>query len=1273
MKNLKKIATISMIAIISLICLTCSSFAAHDSSNKWLGLKDKGNGRTTGFYTTGTTTGVKSSIPVIKIVEYTNQAGIAEKNPNQAIYCLKDGIGFGSPGSSGEIVNYSEYFNLKDPDSKTNPITGKYREVLPSGANYNKLMWLLDNLCIPENNESVEALLAKVGLTKADFKTDRTGSNNNMTDAEFKDIIEVIQQAAIWYITNAGDDFMPSHNSTFMVARTNGGTPVSLGSKYNLDLVDDPIRILYQYLIDETEKKGNYDYSASSQSESAIKLDQSRAAVTVEDGNFVVGPYKIEKVRDYDTFSADITNGTDSINAKILGQDKTSEVTGANVKEKIEKNIGRDFYISLPVTTTATRITIGLSSSYNNTTLEYRSAPDNSSSQPVVIINKGAVTKQLTASKELEKPRFDLALRKFITQVNGNNVTKSREPEISQTTLAALATGNGSILDNGTTAKKTHIKDSLAINTNDIVTYKIRIYNEGEIDGYADEVTDYLPEGLELVPAAESQINAKYGWTAQDSTGRIVKTDYLSKAKGSENNLLKAFDKVQKDGKYSISYKDLEIQCRVKALTKLTDTHLKNVAEITASSNTAGITDRDSAPKNLSDEQKNKYEPGTSTEGKGYEDDDDFEDLVLPGRYFDLSLRKFITAINGTELKTGGKFDREPIIDVTPLLNGKTTASYSHIKKPIGVSSKDIITYTIRVYNEGQVDGYVDEIVDHLPPELEFLPNDELNKKYLWTIDESDKTQRTIRTTYLSKDHDAEENLIKAFDVSKTTLSYKEVQIRCRVKQDATALRQITNIADITKSSNDAGLIDRDNEKLVNMPQDSSLPNYKGKDTNKADLSDKDYYYEGKEDDDDFEKVILEKFDLALRKFITGVNNTEIKDRVPEIDKSKFGTIDNGKEVTTFGYNHTKEPVRVCQNDTVIYTIRVYNEGTKSGYAAEIKDDIPDGLEFIKDNKTNETYRWVMYDEAGNVTEDVKKAKTIRTDYLSKAQEKTDGANLLEKYDAEKMDTPAFKEVKVAFKVLEPNTSDRIIINHAEISKDTDEDGNEIDDIDSTPDKWNEGEDDQDIEKIYVKYFDLALRKWVSQAIIIEDGVQKEMDTGHYAEQEPEPAVKVELNKKKIAETIVKFRYQIRITNEGEIEGYATEISDYIPDGLKFNQADNPKWKEVNGKIVTDQLKDTLLKPGESATVEVVLTWINGEDNMGTKVNVAEISEDKNDSDSPDIDSTPNNKKEGEDDIDDAPVVLTVITGSAPKYIAIISVGLAIVGAGIFTIKKYVL
>ena len=64
------------------------------------------------------------------------------------------------------------------------------------------------------------------------------------------------------------------------------------------------------------------------------------------------------------------------------------------------------------------------------------------------------------------------------------------------------------------------------------------------------------------------------------------------------------------------------------------------------------------------------------------------------------------------------------------------------------------------------------------------------------------------------------------------------------------------------------------------------------------------------------------------------------------------------------------------------------------------------------------------------------------------------------------METPDYKDVKIAFRVTEPQTSDRILINKAQISKHNDEFGKEVKDRDSTPNKWNEGEDDQDIEKV---------------------------------------------------------------------------------------------------------------------------------------------------------------------------------------------------------------
>ena len=98
--------------------------------------------------------------------------------------------------------------------------------------------------------------------------------------------------------------------------------------------------------------------------------------------------------------------------------------------------------------------------------------------------------------------------------------------------------------------------------------------------------------------------------------------------------------------------------------------------------------------------------------------------------------------------------------------------------------------------------------------------------------------------------------------------------------------------------------------------------------------------------------------------------------------------------------------------DIVEYTLRIYNEGDIAGYAKEVKDNIPEGLEFLPEHETNKEYRWIMLDEDGNETTDVNKAKAITTDYLSKEQEKTQGSNLIQPFDSTRT-SPDFKEIKV--------------------------------------------------------------------------------------------------------------------------------------------------------------------------------------------------------------------------------------------------------------------
>ena len=1389
---------------------------------------------------------------VWKIAEYDSENG-KTADLSKTIYCIKGGPGFGSSdmatGGVPTISKYTQKFNLKDLAS----IPSTYSKILPTGSNYNSLMWLLDNIYI------MPAIGTDNTTAREEFLKSKIPNElyNLITD----DDIDAVQQLAIWYFTNPSGDKYHYETSNFKINSIANvdSNYASMGDIFGDDGWDreDAIEALFQYYI--TNAKANSNYKSTNNTTSPIKIVKSNATMTKVGSNYVAGPYKINQLLNVDyTLNATFTdiNGT-TITPSIGIKDVSGNVTATT--KTLKELVGQEFYLIMPTSSNISGIKMTVNTSYTSKTVDYWSVADApTTEQPVVIVNETPLNFSDTTSIVVPKP-FDLSLRKFITNINGTEITN----RIPQVDVSKLASGEA------TTATYNHPKTPLKVAIGDVVTYTIRVYNEGDIDGYVEEITDHLPDQLEFI--VDDQVNIENGWKIASSTDlKTIKTEYLSKA----NETTDGANKISAFNGTTLAYKDVKIKCRVVATDPMAD-KITNIADITKFTDGDGntVTDRDSQENNVNlptGKDLENYKDSEINRGEEYipgqQDDDDFEKLTL--KEFDLSLRKFITGVNGTAIT-----NREPQVNVTPLKNGGTTAIYNHPKTPVSVAIGDLVEYTIRVYNEAEIDGYVEEITDHLPDQLEFVAGNEINTKYGWVVDSTNS--KIIRTNYLSKAKEASEgaNKIKAFDGTK--LDYKDVKVVCKVVSTDPMPTKITNIADITKFTDGNGntVTDRDSqENNVNIPSD--LPGYKddeiGKDyvpgqqddddfeklkikefdlalrkfitkvnnteiksripqvdttplkngtgttaiynhskepvkvslgavveytirvynegqvdgyveeikdhlpdqlefikdnetnkkygwtvdstdskviktsylskanekvagenkipafdgttlsykevkvackvvstdpmpskiTNLADISDftdgegnkvtdrdskednvkipedrpgykddesKKDYVPGQEDDDDFEKVTLVKFDLSLRKFITAVNNTEITSRIPQVDVTP---IKDGSS-TTAKYDHPKDPVLVSNGKIVTYTIRVFNEGEMDGYASEIKDDMPQGLKFLTDNKTNIEYRWKMLDKDGKETENLDEAVSIVTDYLSKEQEKTAGANLLKAFDGEKLD---YRDVKVAFEVTEPNTSDRILINQAQISKDSDKDGNDVTDQDSVPDKWNEGEDDQDIEKVKVQYFDLSLRKWVTQAIVTENGEEKIIESGHKAEDDPEDVVKVDLKKSKINKVTIKFRYKIRVKNEGNIAGYAKELKDYIPNGLKFVPEDNPLWKQIDEKtITTEQTKDILLQPGDTTEVEVVLTWINDSENFGVMDNWAEISKDHNDFNSPDIDSTPDNNKKGEDDIDDAPVSVGVQTGQIKTFTTIGLAVLVILSSGVVLIKKFVL
>ena len=1226
--------------------------------------------------------GREKSAKIWNIVKYSTESSNDPTETN--FFCIKAGVGF---SDTHKRAKYDIFYDMKTQRKEIaaqnevlrSIVNGKIDVTLEKTVSkYDALLAVSDllYLAVGGTHEDKIALLNEAGIFPQNGEMELT-----------EDEVDAIEQAAIWYFTNYGEEnnkYDKTKDSSWL-QYTDGVNGYKAVEGHRHQIVEK----LYNYLI-ATAKKNANNYSNPQALGTPAIFDTTTLNYEVSGNNYVVGPLHItQKNGTPYTIDFVVKNAGQVVDYKLLDSAK-QDVTGT---KGIKDLVNQDFYISLPKEK-ANDITISGSINYKTTKLTLWASSSNNQEQPLMIPEAKNEKVPFELQLKPNEKIFDLALRKYITSVNGKvlDASLSRIPNIDEGTLKT-----------GTTATYKHKKDPVLVKTGDKVVYKLTIYNEGEKSGRATKVTDQLPTGLKFVKVVSGNFDL-------DSYQESNNTLKLKRKSGNEENL-----PAYVGG--NLASETIEIECEVvakpDAVNKKVLTNVAWISEEYDAESKITITnqkekDRDSEPHtypnvnkdNMSDYIGNGNKTDLSDSEyyyKGQQDDDDFEKLILMPETFDLKLIKRIVEVNNQKVP-----ERIESIDASKLntigTDGKlvTTAEYNLNKTTVGVKKGDIVTYTFRIYNEGTIDGYAQKITEDIPEGLEFvwteksgqeLKDDttltaaekeavEYNQKYLWgnfKYDAEGKKIVEITTDYLSKEQEkvAGENLIHAFgnnDGTKTDkdLSYKEVSVKLKVVAENISGNIIINEACISEDADKDGqaIDDRDSK-----PEE----------------------WVKHEDDEDYDNIILQSFDLALRKFIVAVSSDDVIDnneylknqdgtnmRQPKVDTSKLNTKDeNGKIITTAIYNHTKEPVIVRYNDIVVYMLRVYNEGDIDGYAAEIKDYLSPYLDFV-DSEFNKKYGWTISEDG----------RTVTTKYLENQEIDKPTKDANDKY------VLSYKEVPIMCKVNEKAKTSENITNIADITKYLDKNKKDVIDRDSQENnvklpedkdlpnyKENEKgsyvpgqEDDDDFEKVIVKKFDLALRKWVTQAIVTDKNGQTITETGHKPYDDPEQIVKVELHRKKLNEVTVKFRYSIRVINEGEIAGYAKEVTDYIPQGLKFVAEDNPGWKdEGNNVISTRLLQDKLLQPGEYTDVEVLLTWINNGDNLGLKVNTAEISEDDNEYDVPDIDSTPDNKKPGEDDIDDAPVMLSISTGQMRIYYTLGFIVLITIAGGIVLIKKYVL
>ena len=998
-----------------------------------------------------------------------------------------------------------------------------------------------------------------------------------------EEMVSVAQQAALWYFTNYLEN-NDNNNQVYNVREnilklsrtldkevvewygmgsTNDGHPFNHTPTNNIEnkatveiWQQEMATVLCWYLIDTAN---NY---ATSENTTRIPLTitpaQSEAnKKTVNNIDYyVVGPVKIEG-NQTGLNNVISVNGDTTTGAYISNAEGTK-----NQNQVISNYIGKDFYISIPkskVTGNNIQITFDGTYKINEKKLLISTTK---TEQPVVEVKPKDIPFELKVNAPIKK-EFDLALRKVITKITSADGTKATI--INEKGLNAERTVNIDTSTIPNTATYKHRKDPVVVKKGDIVTYSITVYNEGEIDGYAKTIVDKLPQGLALK-----------GFTANKTTTGTYKKGNInySYVYNKDNNTItftNVSENVLSKFEETLASETIEIECEVtqEPSTK-TNNYLTNIAYISEAYKKETDTpekvenDRDSSTKNNPQANQNTtgdkytgYHGGNDTKNiyndtdntrdyfEGQEDDDDFEIVVIKPAEFDLALQKYIESVVSPDGTT--KSGRNaPTIDTSKLIPNGTekTANYTLDKTPITVKSGDFVLYNFTVYNEGEVDGYVNKITDNIPTGLEFVYIPDSNKQQsktitkvdsqgnsstvevsdsiyqkiieynsYWELDQDNNGSKkdnyngenTTSITYYftettGKKFENKQNQnkgieLKAYDSSKDSnfdgegLDRTSVQVLLRVSAPNGTVKTIRNEAAITEATDKEGNIqdvddvkDRDSQ---TKPSDNTTDPWPGKD------GDKNY-----QDDEDYDNIILEKVDLALTKFITAISEDE------KIENGEYLTANKNVGSNVNPYDRATKvdttPLKNGEHDAKYTQIRVYNEGDVDVYAGEVTDYLPEYLSFVQ-GEFNDQFRWHSSD-----------GKTVTTDYLSY---KVNKDKVLKAFDKEADDGKGskldYQDLPILCRIKADTPDKTKLINSAEITKYEDENGTPIDtDIDSKPDnlpddkKNKEGkpegrydEDDEDYEVVEVKkkIVDLALTKFITA--ISED---EKIENGEY-------------------------------------------------------------------------------------------------------------------------------------------------------------------------------
>ena len=372
---------------------------------------------------------------------------------------------------------------------------------------------------------------------------------------------------------------------------------------------------------------------------------------------------------------------------------------------------------------------------------------------------------------------YNISTKKYLRSIDGINVD-GREPSVLNIEDTDYA--------NRTVTYKTNTDDAHVKNGQSLI-YNIRVYNEGNTQVMAGEITDNIPEGL--IYDTESTINQEYEWKMykDDGTGNLVETDNAEEATTVKTNYLKTTvingfeDKTE-----GVSFKEVQIELKTTTKKSRLDRELVNVASVEKQVKEVNIADNEATEKVILDK-------------------------VIENN---LVLKKFTAKINDVATT-----QREPVVSIDA--NNKVV--YEQSTTPLEVSNGEKVVFGLRIYNESEDVVTGSEVIDEIPNYLVFVKDSEINNRYGWetykkdaegnliqTDDEKEIT--VIKTNYLTTKQFNAFN--KAVD---TTPYYEDIQVELKVTDEKiTSNVEVEKEGQVKEIENEVNVDDnKDSEKII--------------------------------------------------------------------------------------------------------------------------------------------------------------------------------------------------------------------------------------------------------------------------------------------------------------------------------------------------------------------------------------------------------------------------------------------------------------------------